>query len=107
MAGSVTHVQQVKEQRYVAGKQTTTFPSPHRLRDTFASAAHEAKVDWYDLEVLMNHALPSSGDVTVGYVRVSIDHLREAAEKIASFLLEKMAATAGTMAPASARSSVG
>jgi cytosine/adenosine deaminase-related metal-dependent hydrolase len=64
------------------------------LRDTFASAAHEAGVDWYDLKVLMNHALPSSGDVTMGYVRVSVDHLRDATERIAGFLLAKMGATA-------------
>lgn len=37
----------------------------------------------------MNHALPT-GDVTMGYVRVSVDHLREAAEKIAAFLVGKM-----------------
>ncbi len=83
----------------VAGKKTTTFPGPHRLRDTFASAAHEAKVDWYDLKVLMNHALPANGDVTMGYIRVSVEHLREATEKIAGFLLEKMAAPEGTIAP--------
>jgi integrase len=69
---------------------TVPVPNPHRLRDTFASAAHEAGVDWYDLEVLMNHALPSSGDVTMGFVRVSVDYLREAAEKIAGFLLAKL-----------------
>ncbi len=87
MSGGVTHVQQVREQRYVAGRKATTFPSPHRLRDTFASAAHEAGVDWYDLKVLMNHALPSNGDVTMGYVRVSVEHLREAAEKVSAFQL--------------------
>lgn len=89
MDGGVTHVAQVKEQRYVADKKVTVFPSPHRLRDTFASAAHEAGVDWFEIKVLMNHALPS-GDVTVGYVRVSVEHLRVAAEKIATFLVEKM-----------------
>ena len=51
-------------------------------------------MDWYDLKVLMNHALPSSGDVTVGYVRVSVEHLRESAEKITAFLLAKMGAAA-------------
>ena len=37
----------------------------------------------------MNHALPS-GDVTMGYVRVSVEHLRAAAEKIATFLVKTM-----------------
>ena len=40
-------------------------------------------------------------------VRVSVEHLREATEKIAAFLLEKMGAAAGTIGPARARSSVG
>lgn len=89
MDGGVTHVAQTKEQRYVGGKKVTAFPSPHRLRDTFATAAHEAGVNLHDLKVLMNHSLPG-GDVTMGYVRVSVEHLRAAAEKISAFLVEKM-----------------
>ncbi len=41
-------VQQTKEQRNVGERKVTALPSPHRLRDTFASAAHEGGVDWYD-----------------------------------------------------------
>lgn len=91
MQGGVTHVQQVKEARYVGDQKLSVFPSAHRLRDTFASAAHEAGVDPLSLKVLLNHSLPSSGDVTEGYIRPSVDHLREAAEKVSGFLLEKMA----------------
>ncbi len=93
MRGGVTHVQQVKEQRYVGDQKLTTFPSPHRLRDTFASAAHEAGVDPLSLKALMNHVLPASGDVTQGYIRSSVEHLRTQAEKVAAFLLERMAGT--------------
>lgn len=66
------------------------LPSAHRLRDTFASAAHEAGVSLWDIKVLMNHTLPANGDVTLGYIRPSMPHLRECVEKIASFLLSKI-----------------
>ena len=69
MHGQVTHVAQVKEQRYDdVGRKMNFLPSPHRLRDTFASAAHEARIHPLDLKVLMNHTLPA-GDVTEGYIR--------------------------------------
>ena len=35
-------------------------------------------------------SLPSSGDVTMGYVKPSIDALREATERVAEFLLAKV-----------------
>ncbi|MEM7518866.1 MAG: tyrosine-type recombinase/integrase, partial [Planctomycetota bacterium] len=57
-AGARTHVIESKEQRTVAGSRRTRLPSPHRLRDTFATAAHEAGVHPFDLKVLMNHKLP-------------------------------------------------
>lgn len=44
------------------------LPSPHRLRDTFATACLEAGIGSLETKVLMNHALPS-GDVTMGYQR--------------------------------------
>jgi hypothetical protein len=45
-------------------------------------------------KALCNHSLASSGDVTVGYVRPSIEALREATEKVARFLLDKAGAKA-------------
>lgn len=88
--GCVTHVVEAKEQRYVDGRKVAYLPSPHRLRDTFASAAHEARVHPLDLKVLMNHALPAADDVTQGYIRPSIEHLRGCVEQIAGFLLGRM-----------------
>jgi integrase len=90
-AGRVTHVVEPKEQRQVAGRKRRHLPSPHRLRDTFASAAHEARVHPLDLKVLMNHALPAADDVTEGYIRPSLEHLRGAVEAIGAFLLARMA----------------
>ncbi len=90
MCGRVTHVQQTKEARYVGNRKLTVFPSAHRLRDTFASAAHEGGVDSLSLKVLMNHTLPSAGDVTEGYIRPSVGQLRGEIEKVAAFRLERM-----------------
>lgn len=89
-AGRVTHVREAKQQRTVAGRKVRHLPSPHRLRDTFATAAHEAGVHPLDLKVLLNHALPAPDDVTQGYIRPSVEHLRGSAEAIARFLLERL-----------------
>ena len=64
------------------------------MRDTFASAAHEARVHPLDLKVLMNHALPAADDVTQGYIRPSIEHLRGCVEQIAGFLTGRMEGSA-------------
>jgi integrase len=88
--GAVTHVVEAKEQRTVLGRKVARLPSPHRLRDTFASAAHESRVHPLDLKVLMNHALPAPDDVTQAYIRPSIEHLRGCVETIAAFSLARM-----------------
>lgn len=72
------------------GKRVGHLRSRHRLRDTFATAAHAARIHPLDLKVLMNHRLPAGDDVTEGYIRPSVDHLRGCAEQIAAFLLAKM-----------------
>lgn len=79
--GRVSHVSELKE----SGQ-----PSPHRLRDTFATAAHEAGVLLFDTKILMNHALPV-GDVTEGYMRPTMEHLAKQQERISRFLLDKLA----------------
>lgn len=85
----VSHIIEVDEQREVDGKRLRGFiPSPHRLRDTFLSAAHDCNVSPLDQKALANHALPSS-DITEGYIRPGLEHLREVAERIAAFLLGK------------------
>lgn len=91
--GRVTYIQEAKEQRYVDGRKVKHLPSPHRLRDTFATAAHEARIHPLDLKVLMNHTMPhNSDDVTEGYIRPSVEHLRKCQEQITEFLLERMPA---------------
>ena len=41
----------------------------------------------FETKLLLNHALPT-GDVTWGYQRPSMEHLRACAERIAEFLVE-------------------
>lgn len=64
-------------------------PVTPRLRDTFATAAHEAGISTLDQKILLNRKLPM-GDVTEGYQRPSDQHLRASIERIAQFLLTRM-----------------
>lgn len=64
------------------------LPSPHRLRDTFLTAAHECDVRELNIKTLANHALPG-GDGTEGYIRPDVEHLCACVEKVAGFLLGK------------------
>ncbi len=94
MQGRVCHVSRVGEQRYTAdGRKVNFLPSPHRLRDTFATACYEAGLHPMDIKVLMNHVLPGANNVTEGYIRPSIGHLSGQIERVAEFLLGKIRET--------------
>jgi integrase len=67
--------------------------TPHRLRDSYISAAHECGVPRLTIKACVNHALPK-GDETDGYIRPDVSHLRDAVEKVARFLLDKAKAKA-------------
>ncbi len=87
--GRVSHVAEAKELRGIVTAQGTeskvaVLPSPHRLRDTFLTAAHECHLRELDMKTLANHALPG-GDVTQGYIRPDLEHLRGCVEKVATF----------------------
>ena len=94
-AGQVTHIREAKEQRYAPVKKgekrrkVPYLPSPHRLRDTFATACLEARVGGLETKVLMNHTLPAADDVTEGYMRPSVEHLRCCVGAVTTFLLER------------------
>jgi integrase len=68
------------------GKKTNA--SPHRLRDTFATACKACKVDLFTTKVLMNHRLPET-DVTEGYPGLDDEHTRKCVENVTAFLLSK------------------
>ncbi len=91
--GRVTYMREPKVQEYYKDesgtrRKRTVLPSPHRLRDTFASAANEAGVGLIEIKILMNHVLPE-GDVTEGYIRPSDEHLRKSQELVTAFLLQR------------------
>lgn len=91
--GKVSHVAEAKELRAAktaANHETkvAVLPTPHRLRDTFITAAHECELKDLNIKTLVNHALPG-GDVTQGYVRPDVEHLRACVEKVARFLLRR------------------
>lgn len=92
-SGAVAHVAEAKELRGIVTEKGTeskvaVLPSPHRLRDTFLTAAHECDVRELNIKTLANHALPG-GDVTEGYIRPDVEHLRACVEKVVAFLLGK------------------
>jgi integrase len=66
--GSVSPIQEPKETK-------RGLPSPHRLRDTYTSAANNAGLSPYDIDVLTNHR-PANGSVTAGYINQGLEHLR-------------------------------
>ena len=91
-SGEVGPTKVVREMRYEPGakgkKKQTLLPSPHASRRTFICAAHEAGVSGYDIKSLVNHAQPK-GDITHSYIQVSVEHLRDAIERVTAFLLRK------------------
>ena len=80
--GNPTHIKEPKE--YKRG-----LPSPHRLRDTYTTAANAAGLSPYDIDVLTNHR-PPKGSVTAGYIRQDFKHLKKEQQKIADYFKEKI-----------------
>ncbi len=78
----MTHIKEPKETRL-------DLPSPHRLRDTYHTACQEAGLGPYDIDVLTIHR-PPRGSVSAGYIRQSMDHLRDCQEKVTEHLLARV-----------------
>jgi integrase len=72
-------------------RELKAFPGvwPHDLRRTYATACAEAGVDPYTIKLLLNHAMDKT-DVTSRYVRPSAGHVASAAQRVATFLEEKV-----------------
>jgi integrase len=54
--------------------------NPHDLRRSFASIADELDLGKYTVKRLLNHS--DNGDVTAGYISISLDKLRRAIQEI-------------------------
>jgi integrase len=60
--------------------------SPHDLRRGYATISEGCDISWSALIALLNHAAPAG--VTGGYVRVTLDRLREPAQRVADKIAE-------------------
>ncbi|HEX8340347.1 MAG TPA: integrase family protein [Tepidisphaeraceae bacterium] len=95
-AGKVTHLQETKEQKFYRDenrklRKKAFLPGMHRLRDGFiTTCATDAKVDPVTIKSLVNHRLPGGNDVTQGYIRPSVEHMRDCVERVTTILLTKM-----------------
>lgn len=59
----------------------------HQLRATFISLAVTAGLDPYTIKLLVNHS--RAGDVTLGYVSPSVEHLRQAQERVTARIADE------------------
>jgi integrase len=80
------HIEEPKFALNLVAKQCGVRISAHDLRRTFISVAESCDISPIALKALVNHAL--GGDVTSGYVVLSTERLREAAQRVADRLKE-------------------
>lgn len=72
----------------VARESGVNMRSRHGLRRTFASIGEQVAVGTYTLKRLMNHITGTSADITLQYAQLSVEQLREPAERISTFILK-------------------
>jgi integrase len=72
----------------VAKKAKVEMQTRHGLRRTFASIGEQIGIGTFTLKRLMNHHSGTSADITMQYAQLSVEALREPAEKIAQFILK-------------------
>ena len=72
----------------VAQRANVEMQSRHGLRRTFASIGEQLGVGMFTLKRLMNHHSGTSADITMQYAQLSVEALRDPAEKIATFILK-------------------
>ena len=56
--------------------------TPHDLRRTYATVAESLDISPYAFKALLNHSQPGSGDVTGGYISITVERLRPAQQRI-------------------------
>ncbi len=61
--------------------------SPHDLRRTFATVAESLNIPAYAVKGLLNHK--TSGDITAGYIQITVERLREPMQQITDYFLRK------------------
>jgi integrase len=83
--GKTGHIASPKHPFELIAESSGIVVSPHDLRRTFAKAAVAAGVHIIFIKALLNHA-SGKGDVTVGYIELNNEDLREPAQKVANVL---------------------
>ena len=61
--------------------------SPHDLRRTFATVAESLNIPAYAVKGLLNHK--TNGDITAGYIQITVERLREPMQQVTDYLLRK------------------
>jgi integrase len=79
------HIEEPKHAFGQIGAACGVNVSVHDLRRTFITVAESCDISPFALRALVNHSLPS-GDVTSGYIRMTVDRLREPVRRVASRL---------------------
>jgi integrase len=80
------HVEDAATNLDIVAKQTGIVVCAHDLRRTFITVAESSDISPMALKALVNHQLPES-DVTAGYVRMTVERLREPAQRVCDRLL--------------------
>ena len=80
------HIEEPKFAFAQIAEQTGIRVSPHDLRRTFVTVAESCDISPLALKGLVNHAL--GHDVTSGYVQMTIERLREPAQRVCDKMME-------------------
>lgn len=81
------HLAEPKKRVIAVGEAIDHHFTLHDLRRTFITIAEGLDISHYALKGLVNHSV-KSGDVTAGYVQLSVERLREPMQKITDFILK-------------------
>lgn len=80
------HIEEPKHPLHLVAEATGIGVSAHDLRRTFITVAESADISPLALKALVNHA--AGGDVTAGYVMMTLERLRGPAQRVADRLAE-------------------
>lgn len=84
--GKAGYIAEPKAPLTEVAKKTGIYVSAHDLRRTFVTVAESTEISVYALKALVNHA--AGGDVTSGYVVLTTERLREAAQRVTNRMKE-------------------
>jgi integrase len=74
------HIEEPRHPLDIVAERCGVRVSAHDLRRTFITAAESTEMSFLALKALVNHAI--GGDVTEGYVQMTVERLREPAQKV-------------------------